>query len=195
MTSNSPKLTNLSLFSFAAASILFGLADWSASNRADLSSFPMPKPGVSVKANGHTSASGNYALWVDVASEIDPADTGPRSDLGCSIEAMLITKQRPALLVRSTSLHHAADYYWGRTISYSTPVFQMPKGEYSLRVANRGCAPGQFQGGMMSLNQYYPVTIPTSFLLRVLAYVFAAVGMLGLMLTFIRRARSISLPM
>src|SRR4051794_19885106 len=161
MTSNSPKLAGLSLFSFAAASILFGLADWKASNRANLSPFPLPKPGSSVREMERTSASGNYALWVDVASDIDAKNTGQIPDLECTIDASLVTQRRPAILIRALSLHHAADYFWGRTSSYSTAVFQLPKGEYSLSVVNKGCAPGQFQGGVMYLQHYQPVTIPT----------------------------------
>jgi hypothetical protein len=96
----------------------------------------MPKPGTSVKEIGNISVSGKYALWVDVASDIDPANTSPQPDLRCTIEGLLVTKQHPVLLVRSLSLHQAADYYWGHTASYSTSVFQLPKGEYSLTVVN-----------------------------------------------------------
>ena len=181
----SPRLAALSLFSFAVASILFALADWSASNPADLSPFPFPKPGSSVSASGYASDPGEYALWVDVASGNETPDVNKATNLKCVIDANLIANSQPIHIPRQMYLHPAAS---GLRIMYSTETFEMPKSNYSIDVFNRGCANDRFDDGMMFLQYYHPVSLPYSLLLLPLAYFFMGLGSLTLMSIFIRNA-------
>ena len=156
--------------------LCFALADWSDWNRSDLPQFPLPAPGRQVKESVYAASTGNYAVWTYVASPLASNEPGTQPDMKCKFRTSLTADSGLATVIESPSLQTAGEYSWGQTVAYATQQFHLPKGHYSISVLNEGCAE-PFQGGMAGLFYYHPVTLPGSFLLRVLGYLLMLAGL------------------
>jgi hypothetical protein len=161
---------------FFGGLLCFALADWSDWHRSDLTPFPLPPPGLQVKEPAYIESTGDYAIWVDVASQYAAASPGSQPDIKCRFQSSLIPEVGPPTMIQTSSLQPAATYAAGQTVAYATQSFRLRKGRYSIWILNKGCDSGQFPGGSAYLYHYKPVTLPLSFVVRVLAYVFMAAG-------------------
>jgi hypothetical protein len=176
---------DVALIALLLASACFMLSDLSWSRQPIHPDVALPSPGLDVEVDGRSSVDGVHQLWVEIPSLIpNRVDMETAPPIPCAIALSAIAGAGTRLLVRST-LHHVAD--WPNGHIYATGDFRLPKGDYRLRIANGGCANGYvFQGGIAHVIHPQPVTIAGDFLLRMLAYLFALIGLCGLVPRLLR---------